>query len=118
MLRSGVVCHDRYTHHIQTFRQLLTTTIRTSSMDRPHATGGPTNSAVPDKVQQKAPKGLEEALPDSVHPTGKEPGQSTHKTHALNDGEDTIVPKKIQEKLPEKVERAVPNIIHNTGDNH
>jgi hypothetical protein len=53
---------------------------------------------------------------EKIHPTGKEPGQSTHKTHALNDGEDSIVPKKIQETLPESVERAVPNIIHNTGD--
>lgn len=53
-----------------------------------------------------------------VHPTGKEPGQSTNKTHALDDGNDSIVPKKIQEKLPESVERAVPNAIHNTGDKH
>ncbi|KAK4448686.1 hypothetical protein QBC34DRAFT_102023 [Podospora aff. communis PSN243] len=87
-------------------------------MDQSHATGGAGNSAVPGKIQEKAPKGLEESLPDSVHPTGKEPGQSTHKTHALNDGKDSIVPKKIQEKLPEKVERAVPNAIHNTGDKH
>ncbi|KAK0639878.1 hypothetical protein B0T16DRAFT_338527 [Cercophora newfieldiana] len=85
-------------------------------MDRSHATGGPGNSAVPGKIQEKAPKGVEEALPDSVHPTGKNPGQSTGKTHALNNGEDSIVPKKIQEILPESVERAVPNAIHNTGD--
>ncbi|KAK4122226.1 hypothetical protein N657DRAFT_575796 [Parathielavia appendiculata] len=77
-----------------------------------HATG---ESKVPGKVQQAAPEGLEKALPDSIHPTGKEPGQSTHKTHAKDDGNASIVPKKLQEKLPESVERAVPNIIHDTG---
>ncbi|KLU85629.1 hypothetical protein MAPG_04651 [Magnaporthiopsis poae ATCC 64411] len=89
-----------------------------SDTNRSHATGGADNSAVPHKVQEKAPKDVEQALPDSVHPTGKEPGQSTNKTHALDDGNDSIVPKKIQEKLPESVERAVPNVIHNTGDKH
>jgi hypothetical protein len=33
-----------------------------------HASGGAQNSKVPDVVQDKAPKGLEEALPDSVRP--------------------------------------------------
>jgi hypothetical protein len=50
-----------------------------------------------------------------IHPTGAEPGQSTHKTHAKDDGNASIVPKKLQEKLPESVERAVPNAIHDTG---
>jgi hypothetical protein len=49
-----------------------------------------------------------------LHPTGKEPGQSTNKSHAV-DPDASIVPKKLQEKLPESVERAVPNIIHDTG---
>jgi hypothetical protein len=31
-----------------------------------HAVGGAANSKVPNVVQDKAPKGLEEALPDSV----------------------------------------------------
>ncbi|AEO67131.1 db80a0ed-03d9-41c5-9e82-2b1ae0055c80 [Thermothielavioides terrestris] len=78
-----------------------------------HATG---ESHVPGKVQEAAPEGLEKTLPDSIHPTGKEPGQSTNKTHAKEGGDASIVPKKIQEKLPESVERAVPNIIHDTGD--
>ncbi|KAL2017477.1 hypothetical protein VTK56DRAFT_2073 [Thermocarpiscus australiensis] len=77
-----------------------------------HAAG---ESHVPGKVQEAAPKGVEEALPDKLHPTGMEPGQSTHKTHAKEGGDASIVPKKIQEKLPESVERAVPNIIHDTG---
>jgi hypothetical protein len=50
-----------------------------------------------------------------IHPTGAEPGQSTHKTHAKDDGNASIVPKKLQEKLPESVERAVPNAIHDTS---
>merc|ERR1711963_1090504 len=78
-----------------------------------HATG---DSAVPHKVQEAAPKGLEESLPDGVHPTSKDPNnKSTGKTHALNDGDDSIVPKKIQEVVPESVEKALPNSIHNTG---
>ncbi|KAI1764128.1 hypothetical protein GGR53DRAFT_466684 [Hypoxylon sp. FL1150] len=81
--------------------------------DRSHATG---DSKVPGKVQEKAPKGLEESLPDSIHPTGKNPGESTNKTHAKGDGEESILPKKVQEKVPESIERAVPNALHNTGD--
>ncbi|GME35784.1 hypothetical protein FDECE_1627 [Neofusicoccum parvum] len=78
-----------------------------------HATG---NSKVPGNVQKQAPKGLEESLPDSIHPTGAEPGQSTNKSHAKGGGAASIVPQKLQEKLPESVERAVPNAIHDTGD--
>ncbi|CAO2655220.1 Nn.00g102840.m01.CDS01 [Neocucurbitaria sp. VM-36] len=79
-----------------------------------HATG---ESAVPNKVQDVAPKGLEDALPEGVHPTGSNPNdQSTNQTHAKDGGDASIVPKKIQEKLPESVERAVPNAIHDTGD--
>ncbi|KAF2831894.1 hypothetical protein CC86DRAFT_451577 [Ophiobolus disseminans] len=97
--------------------RLITQSARMSANEygqgKSHATG---ESAVPKSVQDAAPAGLEEALPDKVHPTSGNASQSTSKTHALNDGEDSIVPKKIQEILPESVERAVPNIIHNTGD--
>ncbi|KAK7409307.1 hypothetical protein QQX98_008547 [Neonectria punicea] len=78
-----------------------------------HATG---QSKVPASVQAKAPQGLEERLPDSIHPTGSEPGQSTNKSHAKRGGAASIVPQKLQEKLPESIERAVPNAIHDTGD--
>ncbi|KAJ4320716.1 hypothetical protein N0V94_003246 [Neodidymelliopsis sp. IMI 364377] len=78
-----------------------------------HAQG---DSAVPGKIQEAAPSGLEEALPDSVHPTGGKADQSTSQTHAKDGGDASIVPKKIQEILPESVERAVPNAIHDTGD--
>ncbi|KAM7219586.1 hypothetical protein V8F06_004967 [Rhypophila decipiens] len=116
MLRTTFTKKAPYIQSI--FRPLSTTTIK---MAQSHATGGPQNSHVPGKVQEKAPKGLEKALPDSVHPTGQEPGQSTNKSHAVSDGQgstDSIVPKKLQEKLPESVERAVPNAIHNTGPKH
>ncbi|KAF2200411.1 hypothetical protein GQ43DRAFT_373921 [Delitschia confertaspora ATCC 74209] len=75
-----------------------------------HATG---DSKVPGKIQQAAPQGLEESLPNKVHDTGSGTGRQTH---ALNDGEDSIVPKPIQKAVPEKLERVLPNAIHNTGD--
>ncbi|KAH6879586.1 hypothetical protein BKA70DRAFT_1412027 [Coprinopsis sp. MPI-PUGE-AT-0042] len=79
-----------------------------------HATG---ESFVPSGVQRAAPRGLEESLPESIHPTGANPNnQSTNRTHAKDGGDASIVPKKIQEKLPESIERAVPNFIHDTGD--
>ncbi|OTA96467.1 hypothetical protein M434DRAFT_392898 [Hypoxylon sp. CO27-5] len=82
-----------------------------SSTGKSHAIG---ESKVPGKVQEKAPKGLEEALPESIHPTGGK--ESTQKTHAKGGGEESILPKKVQEKVPESIERAVPNALHNTGD--
>ncbi|KAG9201306.1 hypothetical protein B5807_10527 [Epicoccum nigrum] len=107
-----------FTRPIVRVTPVFRNTIRMSSTNeygqgKSHATG---ESAVPNKVQDAAPSALEEALPDSVHPTGGKADQSTSKTHALNDGEDSIVPKKIQEIVPESVERALPNAIHNTGD--
>jgi len=67
MLRSTVFRSSiTKTFYIKPFRPLSTTTVRTSSMDRSHATGGAANSAVPGKIQEKAPKGVEKALPDSV----------------------------------------------------
>ncbi|KAL3453678.1 hypothetical protein BJX65DRAFT_302569 [Aspergillus insuetus] len=75
-----------------------------------HATGG---SKVPEEIQNKAPQGLEESLPNKVHDTGSGTGRQTH---ALNEGEDSIVPKGIQKAVPEPLERALPNKIHNTGD--
>ncbi|KAL3473443.1 hypothetical protein BJX99DRAFT_233729 [Aspergillus californicus] len=75
-----------------------------------HATG---DSKVPKGVQDRAPQGLEESLPNKVHDTGAGTGRQTH---ALNDGDDSIVPKGIQKAVPEGLERALPNKIHNTGD--
>ncbi|KAF2109417.1 hypothetical protein BDV96DRAFT_651855 [Lophiotrema nucula] len=71
------------------------------------------DSQVPDSIQQKAPQGLEESLPNSVHDTGSSgKSDSTNKSHAVG---DSIVPQKLQEKLPAGVEKAVPNAIHDTG---
>ena len=45
---------------------LNSTTSKMSSGNQSHAVNSQTQSAVPDAVQRNAPKGLEEALPDSV----------------------------------------------------
>ncbi|CAG7558267.1 unnamed protein product [Fusarium equiseti] len=78
-----------------------------------HATG---LSKVPEGIARLVPKGLEESLPNSIHPTGTDMGQSPNKTHAKDGGNASAVPQKLQEKLPEGIERAVPNAIHDTGD--
>lgn len=75
-----------------------------------HATD-PNASKVPGSVQQKVPKGVEDALPDKIHPTEGDAGKGV--SHATG---KSIVPQKLQEKLPEKIERAVPNAIHDTSD--
>jgi len=77
-----------------------------------HATD-PNDSKVPHKVQQKVPQGVEDSLPDSIHPTpaGQDAGKGV--SHATG---KSIVPQKLQEVLPEKVERAVPNAIHDTSN--
>ncbi|KAL4912105.1 hypothetical protein BDW62DRAFT_206774 [Aspergillus aurantiobrunneus] len=75
-----------------------------------HAAGG---SKVPQAVQDKAPQGLEESLPNKMHDTGSGTGRQTH---ALNEGEESMLPKGVQKAAPEKLERALPNKIHNTGD--
>ncbi|PQE03463.1 hypothetical protein CJF30_00010879 [Rutstroemia sp. NJR-2017a BBW] len=66
----------------------------------PHVTD---DSIVPGKVQEKAPEGLERALPGD--------SQSTSKSHAKTNPDGTT-----REVLPESVERAVPNALHDTGD--
>ncbi|PSN63053.1 hypothetical protein BS50DRAFT_576876 [Corynespora cassiicola Philippines] len=80
-----------------------------------HAQG---ETHVPGKVQQKAPTGLEESLPNKVHDTGSDQGGNTsgRQTHAKEEGGASVVPKPIQRAVPEKLERVLPNAIHNTGD--
>ncbi|CEI62200.1 hypothetical protein FVEN_g10301 [Fusarium venenatum] len=78
-----------------------------------HATG---TCKVLEGLQEAVPKGVEESLPDSIHLTGNDPGQSTNKSHVKGDVKESVVPQKLQEILPESVERAVPNAIHDTGD--
>ncbi|KAL5380049.1 hypothetical protein DPSP01_008086 [Paraphaeosphaeria sporulosa] len=75
-----------------------------------HATGG---SEVPEAIQNKAPQGLEESLPNKIHDTGSGTGRQTH---AKDGGDASIVPKVLQKAVPEKLERALPDAIHDTGD--
>jgi len=63
---------------------------------------------VPDKAQEKLPKGVEETVPNAVHDTGSQ-GRQSHATG------DSVVPKKIQELAPEGLERALPDSIHDTS---
>ncbi|KAI1104728.1 hypothetical protein F4804DRAFT_331990 [Jackrogersella minutella] len=67
-------------------------------------------------AEKMTPQGLEDTIPDSIHPPEQNASDSTTKTHAKGDGEESILPKKVQEKVPESIERAVPNAIHDTGD--
>ncbi len=69
-----------------------------------HATG---DSKVPESVQNVAPRGLEENLPNQVHDTGS----SGSKSHATG---DSLVPQAVQEAVPESVEKALPEAIHPT----
>lgn len=66
-----------------------------------------THKTVPAKVQEKAPKGLEDELPNSVHNTGSDKGVS----HATGESK---VPKVLQEAVPKSVEEKLPESIHPT----
>jgi hypothetical protein len=108
----------------QSFRAIRTPvyqSVKMASTNQSHATGqsvGMLNLSswllvfwqrpVPDKAQEKVPKGVEESLPNSVHDTGSQ-GRKSHATG------DSVVPEKLQEILPESVERAVPDAIHDTS---
>ena len=72
-----------------------------------HATN-PSDSKVPYKVQEFAPKGLEQGLPDSVHPTKGENSFGMGQSHATG---KSIVPEGIQKGAPEALERALPDSV-------
>ncbi|KAJ9623206.1 hypothetical protein H2203_006143 [Taxawa tesnikishii (nom. ined.)] len=76
-----------------------------SGTDQSHASGG---SHVPEKAQEKLPKGVEDNVPNQIHDTGS----SGSKSHATGDSK---VPKVLQEAVPKKVEEALPNAIHDTS---
>ncbi|MCJ1257712.1 hypothetical protein MMC24_005538 [Lignoscripta atroalba] len=76
-----------------------------STTDQSHAVGG---SVVPDKAQEKLPKGVEDNVPNALHDTG----DSGSKSHATGDSK---VPKPLQEAVPKSVEKALPNAIHDTS---
>lgn len=58
-----------------------------------------TDSALPQKVQEKVPASVEHKVPDAAHNTGSnsETGKVSHATGK------SIVPQVLQEGLPEKV---------------
>jgi len=58
--------------------------------------------AVPQAAQEKLPKGVEQAVPDSLHDTGSSKDIS---------GGDSIVPKAVAESLPKGVQEAVPDAM-------
>ncbi|KAK2695870.1 hypothetical protein QWA68_003887 [Fusarium oxysporum] len=72
-------------------------------------------SKLSEGIQRQMPKGLEHALPESIHPTESTPGSSGGISYAKG-GEASLLPQKGQEGLPEGVKRAIPNAIHDTGD--
>jgi len=98
----------------RTSQHLFKRTIQTtpSKMQNEHGQGqshAKGDSIVPGKAQEQLPKGVEEAVPDSVHDTG------SSKSHATNT-KDSMVPEAVQKAVPEKLERALPESIHPTGD--
>ncbi|KAI4189442.1 MAG: hypothetical protein L6R41_001460 [Letrouitia leprolyta] len=75
------------------------------STNKSHATG---DSIVPQKLQEKLPKGVEDAVPNSIHDTSSKTGSS----HATS---DSAVPKVAQEAVPKKVEEGLPDKVHPTN---
>ncbi|KAF4342151.1 hypothetical protein FBEOM_3884 [Fusarium beomiforme] len=73
-------------------------------------------SKLPEVIQRQLPKGVEEALPESIHPTESTPESNTGISYAKGSNEASMLPQKIQENLPQGVKRAIPNVIHDTGD--
>ncbi|KAL8822513.1 MAG: hypothetical protein Q9191_006752 [Dirinaria sp. TL-2023a] len=73
--------------------------------DRSHAVG---DSVVPEKAQEKLPRGVEENVPNTIHDTGS----TGSKSHATGDSK---VPKAVQEAVPKKLEEVLPNKIHDTS---
>ncbi|KAG5793394.1 hypothetical protein H9Q69_007553 [Fusarium xylarioides] len=72
-------------------------------------------SKLSEGIQRQMPKGLEHALPESIHPAESTLGSSGGISYAKG-GDASLLPQKVQESLPEGVKTAVPNAIHDTGD--
>ncbi|KAK4985435.1 hypothetical protein LTR66_001851 [Elasticomyces elasticus] len=81
-------------------------------MSNSHAVG---DSKVPETIQDKAPKGLEESLPNAVHDTGSDTGRKSHAVKDAAGNTDSKVPEALQKAVPEKLEKVLPDSIHNTG---
>ncbi|KAF5636117.1 hypothetical protein F52700_5431 [Fusarium sp. NRRL 52700] len=72
-------------------------------------------SKLSEEIQRQMPKGLEQALPESIHPTESTPDSSNGISY-VKGGQASLLPQKAQESLPEGVKSAIPNAIHDTGD--
>ena len=72
--------------------------------DRSHAVG---DSIVPQTLQEKLPKGVEEAVPNFIHDTGN--GAKSHATG------DSAVPEAAQKAVPKKAEEVLPDKVHPTN---
>ena len=79
----------------------------TRSQGASHATN-PSDSKVPHKLQEAVPKGVEQGLPDSVHPTKGENPLGMGQSHATG---KSVVPEGIQKLAPEALERALPDSV-------
>ncbi|KAH7234910.1 uncharacterized protein BKA55DRAFT_544095 [Fusarium redolens] len=73
-------------------------------------------SKLSEGIQRQMPKGLEQALPESIHPTESTPGSSGGISYAKSDDEASVLPQKVQENLSESTKKAAPSAIHDTGD--
>ncbi|KAF5691807.1 hypothetical protein FDENT_3174 [Fusarium denticulatum] len=70
-------------------------------------------SKLSEGVQRQMPKGLEHALPESIHPTESTPGSSGGISYAKG-REASLLPERVQENLPQGVKRDIPNAIRDT----
>lgn len=100
---------SRLTRQTQTFR--MSSSATTSTNEHGQGASHATDSQLPGKIQEAAPKTLEKEIPDSIHDTGsnKETGKVSHATGPSK------VPQAIQEAAPEALEKALPESIHPTN---
>ncbi|KAK8079538.1 hypothetical protein PG997_007356 [Apiospora hydei] len=93
-------------------RPISTSAVRMGSTDRSHAIG---ESAVPGKIQEKAPQGCRGSSSRLRPPHRREP--RLRQQDSRKGRRRRVYPsQKVQEIVPESVEKAVPNALHNTGD--
>ncbi|KAG6357526.1 hypothetical protein INS49_013403 [Diaporthe citri] len=62
------------THSVSGTNSSDTKTATGHSTDQSHAKGGGADSAVPQKLQEKLPEGVERTVPNALHDTGDQGG--------------------------------------------
>ena len=65
-------------------------------------------SVVPQKIQEKLPKSVEEAIPNKIYDTGTNASGTSHKTG------NSVVPGVLLEIVPTGIERALLEKVHPT----